>query len=62
MKIPLTQAGIEPATFRIVAQHLNHCATAVPHIIVVFQINGSANVPALAIVQLDFSLQGKIED
>jgi len=30
MKNPLTPAGIEPATFRIVAQHLNHCATAVP--------------------------------
>ena len=30
MKIPMTPAGIEPATFRIVAQHLNHCATAVP--------------------------------
>jgi len=29
MKNPLTQAGIEPATFRFVAQHLNHCATAV---------------------------------
>ena len=29
-KIPLTPAGIEPATFRFVAQHLNHCATAVP--------------------------------
>jgi len=27
MKIPLTPAGIEPATFRFVAQHLNHCAT-----------------------------------
>ena len=26
MKNPLT-AGIEPATFRLVAQHLNHCAT-----------------------------------
>jgi len=23
-------AGIKPATFRFVAQHLNHCATAVP--------------------------------
>ena len=31
MKNPLTLAGIEPATFRFVAQHLNHCATAVPH-------------------------------
>ena len=28
MKNPLTPAGIEPATFRIVAQHLNHYATA----------------------------------
>jgi len=26
----LTLAGIEPAFFRFVAQHLNHCATAVP--------------------------------
>jgi len=29
-KIPMTPAGIEPATFRFVAQHLNHWATAVP--------------------------------
>ena len=29
-KIPMTPNGIEPATFRFVAQHLNHCATAVP--------------------------------
>ena len=27
-KIPMTPAGIEPATFRFVAQHLNHWATA----------------------------------
>jgi len=33
MKNPLTPAGIEPATFRFVAQHLNHCATAVPQLI-----------------------------
>jgi len=26
----MTPAGIEPATFRFVAQHLNHSATAVP--------------------------------
>ena len=31
MKNPMTPAGIEPATFQFVAQHLNHCATAVPH-------------------------------
>ena len=30
MKNPVTPAGIEPATFRFEAQHLNHCATAVP--------------------------------
>jgi len=29
-KILMTPAGIEPATFRFVAQHLNHCATAIP--------------------------------
>jgi len=27
----MTKAGIEPATFRFVAQHLNHCATAAPY-------------------------------
>ena len=26
-KFPMISAGIEPATFRFVAQHLNHCAT-----------------------------------
>ena len=33
MKNPLKPSGIEPATFRFVAQHLNHCATAVPAIL-----------------------------
>jgi len=28
-KIPMTLSGIERATFQFVAQHLNHCATAV---------------------------------
>ena len=32
-KIPMTPAGIEPATFIFVAQHLNHCATAEPSIL-----------------------------
>jgi len=27
----LTPAGVEPANFRFVAQHINHCDTAVPH-------------------------------
>ena len=38
---PLTPAGIEPVTFRIVAQHLYHCATAVPasiHIVYIINI------------------------
>ena len=27
----MTPSRIKPATFRFVAQHLNHCATPVPH-------------------------------
>ena len=33
MKNPVTPAGIEQATFRFVAQHLKHCATAVTRIV-----------------------------
>ena len=36
MRNPLTPAGIEPATFQLVAQHLNHCAIAAPSCIYVF--------------------------
>jgi hypothetical protein len=32
MKNPLTPDGVKPATFRFVAQHLNHGATAVPRL------------------------------
>jgi len=32
----MTPAGIEPATFQFVAQHLNHCATAVPIYIYIY--------------------------
>jgi len=34
MKNPLTPTGIEIATYRFVAQHLNHCATAVKGVII----------------------------
>jgi len=36
MKNPLTPAGIESATFRFVAHHLNHCATAGPNTMVLY--------------------------
>jgi hypothetical protein len=40
MKNPVTPAGIEPAIFRFIAQHLNHCTTAVPrHYYVARQIS-----------------------
>ena len=34
MKNPMTPSGIEPATFRFEAQYLNHCATAVPPMVI----------------------------
>jgi len=34
----MTPAGIEPSTFRCVAQHPNHCATAVPSVCGYFHI------------------------
>ena len=43
-KNPLTPAGIEPATFRFVAQHLNHCATAVPREVVLGRYNSREDV------------------
>jgi len=36
MKNTLTLAGIEPATFRFVAHHLNHCGTAVSTVIYIY--------------------------
>ena len=49
MKNPLTPAGIEPATFQFVAQHLNLCATAVRYNrSVVFSLCGEEFYPVLA--------------
>ena len=41
MKKLLTLTEIEPATFRFVAQHLNHCATAVEFVVAIY--TGSLN-------------------
>jgi len=45
----LTPAGIEPATFRFVAQHLNHCATAVPLSIAKYKINFPCEIKDLTV-------------
>ena len=53
MKNPLTPAGIEPATFQIVAQHLNHCATAVPsYLDVIFNIHENCPDDVLILVEI----------
>ena len=54
MKNPPTLTGIEPATFRTVAQHLNHCATAVPlaHIYIYIYIYRELKLPYVNILNL----------
>ena len=42
----MTPAGMEPTTFRFVAQHLNHCATTVPGIKEYQNIIGTSCVKA----------------
>ena len=41
----MTPAEIEPATVRFVAQHLNHCATAVTLIHLVLRLKTSVEEP-----------------
>ena len=53
-KNPLTLAGIEPATFRFVAQHLNHCATAVPTVYEIRWKNVQPDRPQMTIWSMRF--------
>ena len=49
MKNSLTPAGIEPATFRFVAQHLDHCAhifTSTNNLYVLLTVHPSLNIPS----------------
>jgi hypothetical protein len=49
MKNPLTPAGIEPTTCRIVTQHLNHCANMVPNKVVKVKLKHSHYRPGQAL-------------
>jgi len=40
----MTPAGIEPATFRFVAQHLNHCVTGLPRYADVIKYKGKCTI------------------
>jgi len=53
----MTSAGIEPATFRFVAQHLNHCATAIPIQVSInlWKFNGNGLQTLLNTATRDFS-------
>ena len=51
MKNPLTLAGIEPAIFRFISQHLNHCAISVPivYTLCVFIMSPVLKVPKVKV-------------
>ena len=58
----MTPVGTEPATFRNVAQHLNHCATAVPtlmssHLICWFRVVCMGGVHRHRLLQLMFLIK-----
>ena len=57
-KIPMIPAGIEPATFRFVAQHLNHCATAVPQLLFVSKLKNPSCIFWTVQVVITGSLEG----
>jgi hypothetical protein len=52
--MPITQSGIDPATFRLVVQCLNHCATACPTLWV-----EHSNSRLFLALSYSFTLQGK---
>jgi len=52
----MTPAVIEQATFWSVAQHLNHCATAVPIFIYSMQIIGLSVVTPIILMSFMFHL------
>ena len=55
-KNPRTQAEIEPATFRFVAQHLKHCATAVPFRLVRLERKYPRIVPRYGRIQWQYEV------
>jgi len=51
---------IEPATFRAVAQHLNHCASAVPPWHIVIILSDKRRLPLLAPTRRHVSAAGQV--
>jgi len=47
----MAPAGIEPVTFRFVAQHLNHCTTTVPNSTMCIMITGYEGQSSLELAQ-----------
>ena len=57
----MTPAGIEPVPFRFVAQHLNHCATAVPSCTLSSNVNTPLPSNEISCVRLEDKLHSNYE-